>query len=42
VAQLSLFADDDSLRRRLRALDINQLTPLQALNELQALKGLVS
>jgi DNA mismatch repair protein MutS len=30
--------EDDALRRRLRALDINQLTPLQALTLLAELK----
>ena len=39
--QMGLFqasAEDDALRRRLRSLDINQLTPLQALSLLAELK----
>jgi DNA mismatch repair protein MutS len=40
--QLGLFqapsVEDDPLRRRLRALDVNQLTPMQALGLLAELK----
>jgi DNA mismatch repair protein MutS len=41
--QMGLFqspaAADDPLRRRLRELDVNQLTPLQALSLLAELKN---
>jgi DNA mismatch repair protein MutS len=38
TSQLSLFAEDDPLRTRLKALDVATMTPLEALNVLDELK----